>query len=271
MAAGHSVVAAGRNPAEVEAAIGANDRLFTVKLDVTNLEEAKASVSDAVTHFGKIDVLVNNAGNFFAGFFEELSPEQVKAQIETNLFGPMNVTRAVVPVMRKQRSGLIVCISSRAGLSGIEFCTAYSASKFGIEGWIEAMTPEVAPFGIRTMLVEPGSFRTELLQPNSTTYVASSIADYATRTTSTVEAWKRVNGKQPGDPAKLARALVELTDTDNPPLRWMAGSDMVAAAEKKIEELQSQIDAHRTLSTSLGYDDHSGWAQGLRTTFRGTA
>ena len=120
------------------------------------------------TRFGRLDVLVNNAGNFNAGFFEELSPEEFRAQIETTLFGPVNVTRAALPVMRAQRSGLIVTISSTAGIVGGEFLTAYAASKFGVEGWLESLTPEIAPFGIRTMLVEPGFFRTELLTPEST-------------------------------------------------------------------------------------------------------
>ncbi len=143
----------------------------------------------AVDRFGRIDVLVNNAGNFYAGFFEEISPEDFRAQIETTLFGPINVTRAVLPVMRAQRSGLVVAISSTAGIVGQEFCTAYAASKFGIEGWIESLTPEVAPFGIRTMLVEPGFFRTELLTPESTNYAEPSIDDYAERTEKTVADW----------------------------------------------------------------------------------
>ena len=127
-------------------------------------------------------MLVNNAGNFYAGFFEELSPDQVRNQIETLLFGPMNVTRAVLPVMRKQRSGLVLTISSTAGIAGGMFCTAYAAAKFGIEGWMESLAPEIAPFGIRTMLVEPGFFRTELLTADSTTYAQPSIDDYAERT-----------------------------------------------------------------------------------------
>ncbi len=134
-----------------------------------------------VERFGRIDVLVNNAGNFNAGYFEEISPEDFRAQIETTLFGPVNVTRAALPVMRAQRSGLLVTISSTAGILGQEFCTAYAASKFGVEGWIESLTPEVAPFGIRTMLVEPGFFRTELLTPESTNYADSSVEDYAER------------------------------------------------------------------------------------------
>src|SRR5882672_3212385 len=154
LATGHAVVATGRDGAKFAAAIGDHDNLLAIKLDVTRPQNAQA----AVGQFGRIDVLVNNAGNFFAGFFEELSPEQVRNQIETLLFGPMNVTRAVLPVMRKQRSGLVLTISSTAGIAGQMFCTAYAAAKFGIEGWMESLTPEIALFGIRTMLVEPVFF-----------------------------------------------------------------------------------------------------------------
>ena len=173
----------------------------------------------AVDRFGRIDVLVNNAGNFYAGFFEEISPEDFRAQVETNLFGPVNVTRAVLPVMRAQRSGLIVTISSTAGIAGQAFCPAYAAAKFGVEGWIESLTPEVAPFGIRTMLVEPGFFRTELLTDESTKWPEPSIDDYAEHTEQTVAAWKGMNGLQGGDPAKLAKALVQLASQAEPPLR----------------------------------------------------
>ena len=172
LAAGHAVVATGRDPAKVAAAIGPHDNLLTVTLDVTRPEDAEAAVAAAVDRFGRLDVLVNNAGNFYAGFFEELSPDQVRRQIETLLFGPMNVTRAALPVMRRQRAGLLLMISSTAGLAGGQFCSAYAAAKFGLEGWVESLTPEIAPFGLRTMLVEPGFFRTELLSADSTTYAA---------------------------------------------------------------------------------------------------
>src|SRR3954465_14939696 len=178
LAAGYAVVATGRRPEAVEHAVGATDDLLTVRLDGTAPASAKAAVQAAVDRFGRIDVLVNNAGNFYAGFFEEITPEDFRAQIETTLFGPINVTRAALPVMRAQRSGLVVTISSTAGLVGQEFCTAYAASKFGLEGWMESLTPEVAPFGIRTMLVEPGFFRTDLLTPESTSYAEPTIDDY---------------------------------------------------------------------------------------------
>ena len=217
LAAGHAVVATGRDPVKVTAAIGAHDNLLSVKLDVTRPEDALTAVEAAVERFGRIDVLVNNAGNFYAGFFEELSPEQVRNQIETLLVGPMNVTRAVLPAMRKQRSGLLLTISSTAGIACGMFCTAYAAAKFGIEGWMESLAPEIATFGIRTMLVEPGFFRTELLTLDSTTFAKSSIDDYAERSRETIAAWSSMNGKQGGDPAKLANALVQLAGLEKPP------------------------------------------------------
>jgi NAD(P)-dependent dehydrogenase (short-subunit alcohol dehydrogenase family) len=257
LAAGHAVVATGRNPEKVTAAIGEHVDLLAVKLDVTDPTDAEAAVAAAVDRFGRIDVLINNAGNFNAGFFEELSPEEFRAQIETTFFGPVNVTRAALPVMRAQRSGLVITISSTAGLEGGEFTSAYAASKFGVEGWMESLAPEVAPFGIRTMLVEPGFFRTELLTPESTKYAASSIEDYAERTEQTVTAWKRMNGQQGGDPAKLGRALVTIAYEDEPPRRFLAGADAIAIAEQKAKDLQEQANAHRTLSSSLAHDDAS--------------
>ncbi len=255
LAAGNTVVATGRNTDTVAKAVGQADDLLVVKLDITDPASAQAAVQAAVERFGRIDVLVNNAGNFIAGFFEEITPEDYRAQLETNLFGPLNVTRAVLPIMRSQRSGLVVTMSSTAGLVGQEFCTAYAASKFALEGWSESLTPEVAPFGIRTLLVEPGFFRTALLTPESTSYAEPTIADYAERTVQTVTAWKGMNGLQGGDPARLARALVQLAGQDEPPLRWVAGADAVATAEQKAHDLLAQVDAHRVLSSSLAHDD----------------
>jgi NAD(P)-dependent dehydrogenase (short-subunit alcohol dehydrogenase family) len=253
--AGHAVVATARNTDTVTAALGQDDDLLAVKLDVTDPADAEAAVQAAVERFGRIDVLVNNAGNFYAGFFEEISPEDFRAQVETTLFGPVNVTRAVLPVMRARHSGLLVAISSTAGIAGGEFCTAYAASKFGVEGWIESLTPEVAPFGIRTMLVEPGFFRTELLTPESTTYAQPSIGDYAERTKQTVAAWNGMNGRQGGDPAKLASALVQLAGQEEPPLRFAAGADAIETVEQKAKALLAQADAYRELSSNLARDD----------------
>src|SRR5437016_12840342 len=167
--------------------------------------DAEAAGRAAVDRFGRIDVLVNNAGSFHAGYFEELTPEQVERQLATSLVGPMNVTRAVLPVMRKQRSGHVISISSGAGLMGFEFNSAYCAAKFGLEGWMEALQPEVAPLGINTTIVNPGFFRTELLTQESTTYAEPSIADYAEGHAARRAWYEAQNRQQSGDPARLAQ------------------------------------------------------------------
>jgi NAD(P)-dependent dehydrogenase (short-subunit alcohol dehydrogenase family) len=255
LAAGNAVVATGRNPHAVAEAVGAADDLLAVKLDVTSPADAEAAVQAAVDRFGRIDVLVNNAGNFEAGYFEELKPEQIARQLAATLVGPMNVTRAVLPVMRKQRSGHVVTISSSAGFTGVEFGSAYAASKWGVEGWMESLAPEVEPFGTHTTIVNPGFFRTELLTKESTNYAAASIDDYAERSAAMREFWESMNGKQGGDPAKLAQALLAIVAEEQPPLRFIAGADAIETAEAKLAERQQQIDAFRDLSTSLALDE----------------
>ncbi|PVE11464.1 SDR family oxidoreductase [Streptomyces scopuliridis] len=256
LAAGHQVVATGRRPEEVEKTLGGpQDNLLVTKLDVTSLEDAEAAVRAAVYRFGRIDVLVNNAGNFFAGYFEEITPAQMRQQIETNLFGPMNVTRAVLPILRKQRAGHIITLSSSAGLIGQEFCVAYAASKFGVEGWMESLRYDVEPYNIHTTVVEPGFFRTELLVDGSTIWPEPTIDDYAERTTATVAAWKSMNGQQTGDPAKLARALLTIAGQSKPLLRFVAGADAIEGVTAKAQELLAQAEASRELGGDLGYDD----------------
>jgi NAD(P)-dependent dehydrogenase (short-subunit alcohol dehydrogenase family) len=254
LAAGHRVVATGRNTYAVVGAVGEADDLHVVELDVTSLASAEAAVREAFDRVGRIDVLVNNAGNFYAGFFEELSPGQFEQQLGTNLVGQLNVTRAVLPVMRRQRSGHIITMSSTAGIAGQEFCSAYAASKFGLEGWMESLRFEVEPFGIHTTIVEAGFFRTALLEKESTTWAELSIDDYAERTAETRPAWEAMSGKQGGDPAKLAKALVTIAAEEPPPLRFVAGPEAVAAVEQKARDLLAQVDAYRNLSTSLAFD-----------------
>src|SRR5437762_7963408 len=242
LAAGHSVVATGRHTDRVSKALGQSNDLMPVKLDVTSRADAEAGVRAAVDRFGRIDVLVNNAASFYAGFFEELTPEQFNRQLATSLIGPMNVTRAVLPVMRNQRSGHIISISSTAGLTaGYDFASAYAASKFGLEGWMESLQAEVAPFGINTTIVNPGFFRTELLTEQSTTYAEPSIADYDERRAQQLEFWKAQNGQQSGDPAKLARAIITIARQEPPPRRFIAGADAVATADQVVADLKAQI------------------------------
>jgi NAD(P)-dependent dehydrogenase (short-subunit alcohol dehydrogenase family) len=255
LAAGHNVVATGRNPDTVRSALGEHENLLVTVLDVTDPHSAEDAVAAAVERFGRIDVLLNNAGSFLAGFFEELTTEQVRSQIETNLFGPMTVTRAVLPVMRRQHGGQVISISSGAGVIGSPSGSAYAASKFALEGWMESLAGEVQPFGIGTMIVEPGFFRTELLTPESTTFGELSIDDYDEARTGMDAFWASMNGTQAGDPAKLAHALVQLADSDEPPLRWAAGEDVVEGVEDKAQLLLAQVDAHRELSTSLSHED----------------
>ena len=255
LAAGNAVVATGRNTDAVNKAVGQAENLLIVKLDVTNRADAQAAGQAAVDRFGRIDVLVNNAANFYAGYFEELTPEQIEQQLATGLLGPMNVTRAVLPVMRKQRSGHILSISSGAGLMGFEFNSAYCAAKFGLEGWTEALQSEVAPFGINTTIVNPGFFRTDLLTQESTNYAEPSIADYAERHAAQREWYESQNGQQSGDPAKLAQALVMIASQQSPPRRFIAGADAISLAEQKVQDLQQQINAFRDLSTSMALEE----------------
>src|SRR4051794_6563056 len=225
LGAGHAVVATGRSTDSVAAAIGAHDDLLVAQLDVTDPASAQAAVDAAVGRFGRVDVLVNNAGNFIAGTFEEIPDADFRAQLETNFFGTLNVTRAVLPVMRAQRSGHVVSISSLAGLIGQYFCSAYAASKFALEGWMESLAPEIEPFGISTTVVEPGFFRPDLPSKAPPRSPDPPIEDSRATTTPPIEAWSGMSGQQGGDPAKPPRALVTLPALEHPPARWVAGSD----------------------------------------------
>lgn len=253
--AGDAVVATARRAADVEATFGGEADVLGVALDVTSTDEAAAAVAAAVARFGRIDVLVNSAGASFKGYFEEMSPEQVEQQLATNLLGPMNVSRAVLPVMRRQRSGLIVAVSSGAGLVGFEYSSVYAASKAGLEGWMGALTAEVAPFGIHTTIVNPGFFRTGLASPASLIWPAITIDDYAERSAAQRTWWQAQDGQQAGDPDKLARALVAISGEQPPPRRFIAGADVIGLAERKIAELREDIESHRDLSQSLTFTD----------------
>ena len=255
LASGHSVVASGRDRERVSKVLGTSSDLLAVKLDVTSAADAEAAVRAAVDRFGRIDVLVNNAASFYAGYFEELTPEQIEPAAggqphrpdERHPRGPAGHAQAA---LRAHHLDLLVS----GPRSGFEFGTAYAASKFGLEGWMESLQAEVAPFGINTTIVNPGFFRTELLTEQSTNYAEPSIADYDERRATQLEFWKAQNGQQSGDPAKLARALITIASQEPPPRRFIAGADAIATAEQKVADLKAQIDANRDLSTSLAFD-----------------
>ncbi|MDP2293526.1 MAG: SDR family NAD(P)-dependent oxidoreductase [Actinomycetota bacterium] len=255
LAQGHAVVATGRRPDELTQAFGQRDDLLAVRLDVTSVDDADSAVKAAVERFGRVDVVVNNAGASFKGFFEEMSPRQVEQQLATNLLGSMNVTRSVLPVMRRQRSGHLIAISSGAGLVGFEYSSVYAASKFGLEGWMGALAQEIAPFGIHTTVVNPGFFRTGLASPESLIWPELAIDDYAERSATQREWWQAQDGHQAGDPDKLAMALMTIAAEQPPPRRFIAGADVLELAERRIAELQAQLAAHRELSSSLDVDD----------------
>ncbi len=254
LAAGHRVVATGRRPEAVRAAVGIHAHLLVVQLDVTVPMDAEIAVQAALARFGRIDVLINNAASCQAGFFEEVSADQFRAQMEVNFFGALNVTRAVLPALRRQHAGQIVTISSTAGIVAGAFTSAYAASKFALEGWMEALRPEVTPFGITTTVVEPGFFRTQLLEKESTLLPERSITDYADRTQQILPVWAAMNGQQSGDPTKLAQALIRLLDAPEPPERWVAGADAVQGVTQKAQLLLQHAHAFPELSTTLDHE-----------------
>ncbi len=252
--AGDRVAAAARQRKAVNAALGADGgQLLALELDVTRPGQAKAAVEAVVKRFGGIDVLVNNAGYGHLGYFEETSDEDVRVQFATNLFGLFDVTRAVLPVMRAARRGRIFNLSSLAGFRGVEVGSLYCASKFALEGFTEALAGEVAPFGIRLTIVEPGPFRTDFLTPQSLRFAAQPVADYEERRTQSRASFEQRNGKQPGDPVRLAEAMVRLAGEAEPPLRFTAGAQAINTLDAKLAGMKAELDQWRELGLATDY------------------
>ena len=251
LAAGDRVVATGRNLDKVRGALGdgAGANLVFVPLDVGNEAQAKIAVDEAVKAFGRIDVLVNNAGYSLLGNFEETSTAEIEGLLSTNLYGVMHVMRAVLPVMRQQRSGRIINISSLAGIVGFKHCGAYAAAKFAVEGLSLSVAQEVERFGIKITVVAPGFFRTDLLDAQNARYAASTIADYAAEGTAQAM-WSGYDGAQQGDPAKLGAVFVKMASMENPPRQFVAGSDALAVAKPALEARLAEIRTFEDLSKS---------------------
>jgi len=253
--AGDHVVAAGRHRAAVSDRLGPDsDRLLSVELDVNNEAQAQTAVDAAVARFGTIAVLVNNAGYGQLGLFEETTVKDAQAQFGTNLFGVFSVTRAVLPVMRAARRGRIFNVSSLAGMRGVAFGSLYCASKFALEGFSESLAQEIAPFGIRVTIVEPGPFRTDFLSAESIRFGAQAVADYDDRRAALRASFEQRNGQQPGDPVKLAEAVVQLAGEPEPPLRFVAGSIAFDSISTKLVDMQTELEHWRPLS--VGTDGH---------------
>ncbi|AKJ01311.1 NADP-dependent 3-hydroxy acid dehydrogenase YdfG [Archangium gephyra] len=253
LAAGHTVVATGRKPEALERALGTSERLLAVPLDVTAPGQPEAAVKAALARFGRIDVLVNNAGYGLVGALEETSADELSQQFATNVLGLAAVTRAVLPTMRAQRSGHIFNMSSAAGLAGFPGASAYCASKFAVEGLSESLSHEVAPLGIKVTLVEPGYFRTEFLTDGSAVFAQKVIADYDATAGEMRRGSRAMNGNQAGDPRKLAQALLTLSAATHPPLRFNAGTDSVALLEQLLTTRREELGRWRDLSLSLAY------------------
>jgi len=249
--AGHQVVATGRNMEKLRAAFAGDEgpNLALAQLDVTDAEQAAPAIAQALSRFGRIDVLVNNAGNSYLGNFEELANADIEEQMNTNFFGVVNVMRAALPVMRGQRSGHIINISSVAGAVGLKHCSAYSASKFAVEGLSMAVAAEIEPFGIQVTIVEPGLFRTNLIDPTNARFAENTIEDYAAEG-STRETWAAYDGTQQGDPAKLGEAIVKIAAMNRPLKLYVAGSDAVAVIAPAVEERLKTIRDNEAFSGS---------------------
>jgi len=252
--AGDNVVATGRNVNDVRTNIGADSaQLLTLAQDVTDIAQTQQAVAAAIERFGAIDALINNAGYGHLGFFEEAAPEDIQAQYATNVFGLFNVTRAVLLAMRSQRRGRIFNLSSLAGVRGSEFASLYCSSKFAIEGFSESLAREVAPFGIFVTIVEPGPFRTDFLSRQSLRFGATHIADYDGRRDKVRAAFEDRSGQQPGDPVKLAEAVIRLASELNPPLRFLGGAFAFETASAKIAQMKSDFDTWKEVTLSLDY------------------
>ena len=252
--AGDCVVATGRSLDKVRNALSgvgdvASANLAFVQLDVADEAQAKAAVAEAVQRFGRLDVVVNNAGYSLLGNFEEMTTADLAQQFNTNFYGMVHVMRAALPIMRKQRSGHFLNISSVAGVVGLKHCGAYGASKFAVEGLSLSVATEVEQFGIKITVVEPGFFRTDLLDSHNVRYTSSPIEDYAAEGSSE-KMWSVYHGAQPGDPAKLGEALVKLASMDKPPKVFIAGSDALAMIPPSIEARLQEAHAHEDLSRS---------------------
>jgi NAD(P)-dependent dehydrogenase (short-subunit alcohol dehydrogenase family) len=255
--AGDRVVATGRQRAAVSDRLGPDsDRLLSLPLDVNDPAQAQAAAAAAVERFGAIDVLVNNAGYGHIGFFEESSPADIEAQFATNVFGLLNVTRAVLPAMRAARRGHVFNLSSTAGIRGIAAGSLYCATKFAVEGFSEALAQELAPFGIHVTIVEPGPFRTDFLTPESLKFTAAEVADYDARRAEMRASFEQRNGKQAGDPVRLAQAIVTLSCEAAPPMRFAAGAMAVSAMDAKVASLKTELDRWRELA--IGTDFPAG-------------
>lgn len=253
LAAGDSVIATARKASDVTHALGTSERLLAVDLDVNNPAAATKAVAAGIEKFGSIDVLVNNAGFGVLGGIEEIGAADVERVFQTNVFGLLNVTRAILPQMRKQRSGHIINLSSVGGYQSYAGWGIYCATKFAVEGITESLALEVAPLGIHATVVEPGFFRTDFLDAKSLTTVQNSIPDYAETVGAMRKAMADANHQQPNDPQKLAPVLMKLVNSPKPPVRLPLGRDTIAAIQTKNAFVAKELAEWREVAESTAF------------------
>lgn len=253
LAAGDAVVATARNPAAVTDRFGQHPNLLAVALDVTDEAQAHAAAAAAVERFGRIDILLSNAGYGLLGAVEEASAAEIEAVYRTNVFGLLNVVRAVLPHMRRQRSGHIMNVSSIGGYKGYVGWGVYGSTKFAVEGLTESLAQEVAPLGIKATIIEPGFFRTDFLDSQSLIVSPTIIDDYAATSGAMRDLAAGLNHGQPGDPAKFAKAMIEFSRSPNPPLRMPFGSDTVQVIETENASVADELARWRHLSVTTDF------------------
>ncbi|CAB3716358.1 Oxidoreductase UcpA [Paraburkholderia sediminicola] len=254
LTAGDVVVATDLDLDRLQQVYAANAaHVLTAQLDIRDAAQAEAAVEATLTRFGRIDVLVNNAGYGQFGPFEEIEPEAIERQFATNVFGTFNVTRAVLPVMRRQRAGLVINMSSNGGFKGVRGASMYSATKFAIEGFSEALAQEIADFGLKLTIVEPGAFRTDFLDDRSLKRGTHALDDYADFRAKANAVFEARNHNQVGDPDKLGRALVQLANETDPPLRFVAGADALKVVDDKLKGVAVEVERWRALSRSTDF------------------
>ncbi|MCD8193494.1 MAG: SDR family oxidoreductase, partial [Tannerellaceae bacterium] len=253
---GYNVVATARNTESAKKALGDHPNLLVVKLDVTDEKEVKQAVTAATDRFGQIDVLVNNAGYGLLGYFEEMSEEAIRRQMETNLFGTMKVTRGILPIMRRQGKGLVITVSSTSGIKAVPGGSVYSASKFALEGWSEGMNIDMKPFGIRFMLLEPGPFRTDFTNENASMQLSDiQIEAYKGLRENLHNVFRTMNGHQAGNPAKLAKGLIKVVNTENPPLRLLISKVSIPAVKEYYKNRYAEFEKWLDISADSDYEE----------------
>lgn len=252
---GYKVVAAARDPHSAGKVLGNSPNLLWVSLDLTDAEQIREAVRSALDKFGRVDVLVNNAGYGLMGHFEEVSEDSIRKQFETNVFGTMNLTREVLPAMRAQGTGWIVNVSSTSGIKAVEGGSAYSASKFAVEGWTEGLAIDLAPFGIRCMILEPGGMRTDFFNPKASFAFSDLVVDaYAPQREALWNHMMEMGAGVAGNPAKVAKALMSAMSAEHPPLRLLCGKYAVEAVDAYMKKRRDEFEAWKDVSAATDFD-----------------